>query len=519
MKIEDKHIETIKAGFAKMKSKQDLLDLLNTAKALLDGPKPAPLKLRQLTFHANPKLAGKRYHEFTIKKKSGEDRTILAPVPELKAIQKSIAFVMQCVFEPHKAAMGFVRNKSIVDNARIHQGSNYVYNIDLKDFFSSVDQARVWKCLQLRPFYLLDGMAEPDITFDRSKFHKYNHLPAKLQEKINKYSYEDYPFSEGSWSFETNNKATIVYKLEKRKPTEGTIVIFKSKSNLAPVRQMAESLIKGHNLDMDSEWLEDYLLEKVIVSHQNSLQKNETRLKLASCIASICCTEIEVERKDGTGAWKNQRRNVIPQGAPTSPVISNIICQRLDFLLTGVAKRFGLKYTRYADDITFSSMHNVYQPESEFLQEVDRIIAEQGFHLKESKTRLQKRRYRQEVTGLLVNDKVNVQQRYVKQLRLWLYHWERYGYTRANRFFAEQYIKDKGHLKEGRPDMSNVIGGKLDYLKMVKGNDSKSYFKLIERFHKLIKVNTSLDKMLDVWEKDGIKAAMALYQSQLLNHE
>jgi hypothetical protein len=65
-----------------------------------------------------------------------------------------LSFILQCVFEPHKAAMGFVRNRSIVDNAKLHAGSNYVYNIDLKDFFPSVDQARVWKCLQLKPFGL-----------------------------------------------------------------------------------------------------------------------------------------------------------------------------------------------------------------------------------------------------------------------------------------------------------------------------------------------------------------------------
>ena len=52
--------------------------------------------------------------------------------------------------------------------------------------------------------------------------------------------------------------------------------------------------------------------------------------------------------------------------------------------------RFGLKYSRYADDITFSSMHNVYQQDSEFLKELHRIIAEQGFHIKDTKTRLQK---------------------------------------------------------------------------------------------------------------------------------
>ena len=63
---------------------------------------------------------------------------------------------LQCVYEPHVATTGFVRNRSIVDNARFHEGSKYVYNIDLKDFFPSIDQARVWKCLQLKPLNLTE---------------------------------------------------------------------------------------------------------------------------------------------------------------------------------------------------------------------------------------------------------------------------------------------------------------------------------------------------------------------------
>jgi retron-type reverse transcriptase len=217
---------------------------------------------------------------------------------------------------------------------------------------------------------------------------------------------------------------------------------------------------------------------------------------------------MEVERKNETGEWEKVKRNVLPQGAPTSPVVTNIVCQKLDYLLSGVAKRFGLKYSRYADDITFSSMHNVYQPESEFLKELHRIIAEQNFHIKESKTRLQKDGYRKEVTGLLVNEKANVQQRYIKQLRMWLYYWERYGYERASGFFLKQYIADKGKLKNSIPDMANVISGKLDYLKMVKGSDNDLYLKLMGRFDSVSGKFNSIEKLLNIWEERGIDEAM-----------
>src|SRR5690606_12979703 len=130
-----------------------------------------------------------------------------------------------------------------------------------------------------------------------------------------------------------------------------------------------------------------------VLSIEEIKERDNSRKKIANIIAALCCTEMEVERKDENGEWISVKRNVVPQGAPTSPVITNIICQKLDFLLTGVAKRFGLKYSRYADDITFSSMHNVYQPDSDFLKELKRIITEQGFHINVNKTRLQKDGY------------------------------------------------------------------------------------------------------------------------------
>jgi Reverse transcriptase (RNA-dependent DNA polymerase) len=142
MKIEPSHINQIKASFEKMQTKEDLLQLLNETKPLIYGVKTIPFDLKQLTWYANPKLSVKRYTEFKIKKKSGSERSIHAPVKGLKALQKTLSLILQCVFQPHQAAMGFVPGKSIVDNAKLHTGNKYVYNIDLKDFFPSVDQAR-----------------------------------------------------------------------------------------------------------------------------------------------------------------------------------------------------------------------------------------------------------------------------------------------------------------------------------------------------------------------------------------
>ena len=492
MKQEQAHIDQIRTAFEKMQSREDLLHLLNEVKPLIYGEKAVPFELKQLTWYANPKLGGKRYTEFKIKKKSGAQRSIHSPVKGLKAIQKTLAYILHCVYEPHKAAMGFVRERSIVDNAKIHVGNRYVYNIDLKDFFPSIDQSRVWKCLQLKPIDLKDKV---NYTFPNN---------IKDEKIIESLEFVD-NFEQTSYAIFTDKTKALVSIKKGFKEINGEFhSIFDNDDTHQILPGWGLTEING------KPWIVD---ENDILG---SLSYNLSRAGIADLIAKICCTELEVERKNQNGEWLKVLRNVIPQGAPTSPIISNIICQRLDYLLTGVAKRFGLKYSRYADDITFSSMHNVYQTEGEFLKELHRIIAEQGFHIKETKTRLQKDGYRKEVTGLLVNDKVNVHKRYIKELRMWLYFWESYGYERASGFFLQQYIVDKGHVKNGKPDMTNVIAGKLDYLKMVKGADNELYLKLMNRFDMLLGYVNPINQILSIWENDGINEAMKVYYKEKL---
>ena len=400
MKISEADKKNIRQEFGKLKTKEQLLQLLNTAKVLVYGEKTPLIKLNSLTYFANPQISKKRYSTFEIKKKSGKIRHIHAPVNSLKHIQSAINIVLQCVYEPHEAATGFIQGKSIVTNAKKHVAMNYVFNMDLKDFFPSIDMRRVQALLKLSPYNLIDNKEQ----------------------------------------------------------------------------------------------------------------------SLAYLIANLCSTEMEVERKNAQGEMAKIKAKVLPQGAPTSPILSNMICYRLDRKLSGVAKRFGLNYTRYADDITFSSMHNVYQQYSEFNKEIYKIIKKQNFDVNEQKTRLQRPQYRQEVTGLIVNEKVNTPRKYLRQLRMWLYYWENYGYEKANQIFLKDYLKDKGHVKKKLPNFINVMDGKLQYLKMVKGEDNAIFLQLTDRLMKLL-LNYSDEKMqierlesvLNTWEKNGIDEAITLY--------
>lgn len=449
MQLEQEHIDHIQQQFAAMSTKDEFVEILNYAKKILFGKKAKPFELKQITFYANPKIAGQRYYGFEIRKKSGGIRKIHAPVRGLKVIQKCLNIILQCVFSPHKAATGFIPEKSIVDNAKVHAGRNYVYNIDLKDFFPSIDQARVWKCLQLAPFFLVD--------------------------------------------------ITPAFTISKEEQKQDNLKLL------------------GNTMND-----EDFLKIKEVIEKDSRFYKDKiySRLQLAGLIANLCCTEMEVERwDDNSNVWKVVKTNVLPQGAPTSPILTNIVCQKLDFLLTGVAKRFGLKYTRYADDITFSAQHNVFQKDGVFVGELRRIISQQKFHIKESKVRLQAAGYRQEVTGLIVNNNVNVHRKYIKQLRMWLYNWERYGYDRSYGYFLPTYLANKTIPVKGKPDMANVIAGKLEFLKMVRGKDDACYLKLKERLDKLAPNHAASDdlsvtRILDIWENEGIDKAMKVFYEE-----
>lgn len=112
----------------------------------------------------------------------------------------------------------------------------------------------------------------------------------------------------------------------------------------------------------------------------------------------------------------------LPQGAPTSPIIANMICQSLDMRLLSVAKQYKLDYTRYADDLTFST-NNKYFPEEkdQFMDCLIKEIAKAGFIINENKTRLLFRDSRQEVTGLVVNKKLSIPRDYIKATRAMAY--------------------------------------------------------------------------------------------------
>lgn len=197
---------------------------------------------------------------------------------------------------------------------------------------------------------------------------------------------------------------------------------------------------------------------------------------IAEVIAGLCCTETVLD---------GQSRIALPQGAPTSPVMANAVCLPLDRKCSGLAKRFGVSYSRYADDITFSSNKNMFFLGSDFMTEFQMIIASQHFSINHDKDRVQNYAGRQLVTGLVVNNKVNVSKQFLRDLENIIFIWERYGREIA----SMKYFQNHPGLRPrqgNKASFESIIKGRLAYLRMIKGADSPTYRKLIIRFENLL---------------------------------
>lgn len=182
--------------------------------------------------------------------------------------------------------------------------------------------------------------------------------------------------------------------------------------------------------------------------------------RLARELANLCCYE--------------QR---LPQGAPTSPVISNFICWKLDNQLYRYAKRHRCVYSRYADDITFSTnlkelpegIGQIDEKGSLILSEaVLRIIEENKFQVNPAKIRYAHRNNRQEVTGIIVNSGCqNVRRTYVRRIRAMLHACEKYGVDAAA---SEHFSKYEGKIAPNNPSKAfmNKLVGMVGYVRYIK---------------------------------------------------
>jgi RNA-directed DNA polymerase len=298
------------------------------------------------------------YRSFVVRKKSGKSRIIESPNASIKILQEKIRPLIEAHYRVKKPVHGFVGNgKGIISNAEQHKKKTYVLNIDLQDFFHSVNFGRVQGIFRNVPF----------------------------------------------------------------------------------------------NMDVPA----------------------------ATVLAQLCTC--------------NGR---LPQGASTSPVLSNLASATLDKKLVQLAKRFQLTYTRYADDITFSSnrlFSNAIVEKEIFANGeykyraghvLEQAIKESGFDINHSKTRLQHKSQRQEVTGLVVNDGVNVARDFIRKTRAMINDWRKNLLEAEVRFLKIRYNADvdENKKKDLNGDIfKRAIYGNLSFIKMIKGEEHSPYLTLCKQ--------------------------------------
>ncbi len=145
-------------------------------------------------------------------------------------------------------------------------------------------------------------------------------------------------------------------------------------------------------------------------------------------------------------SWEKRKRLVdkhLPQGAPTSPAVANLCAWRLDCRLQGVANRFSLDYTRYADDLAFSGGEHLLWL-APFLQRLIGAIAlEEGFEINHRKTRLRTQAQSQRLAGVITNQKPNLPRAEFDRLKAILHNCVRSGPEAQNRLGANDF---KAHL-------------------------------------------------------------------------
>ncbi len=165
--------------------------------------------------------------------------------------------------------------------------------------------------------------------------------------------------------------------------------------------------------------------------------------------------------------WYRLKR-FVPQGAPTSPMIANLYASRMDVRLNGLSKKYGLKYSRYADDLTFSSINEKIHVRK-FISSVYHIIRDENLFPNFSKTKIFRKGNRKEVTGIIINEKLNVKRKWVNSLRGELYRYRKFGLP----------LGEEGEV------IYNQLQGKIAYLHMVNPQKAEKYNQIFQQLKEL----------------------------------
>ena len=185
-------------------------------------------------------------------------------------------------------------------------------------------------------------------------------------------------------------------------------------------------------------------------------------------------------------------KGLLPQGAPTSPIISNMLLKMLDTKLIKYSEENNLYYTRYADDLSFSAnrdfskiVFNNYPESFDIKEELKSIFNESNFVINNEKTKYYTYYKRQEVTGIVVNKKLNIAKEKMKEMRLLLYLCKKFSILSTAKRYFEKNKKNYFNDKEIENKFAQVLFGKINYFVNVKGELDRIGIKFREQYNEI----------------------------------
>lgn len=193
-------------------------------------------------------------------------------------------------------------------------------------------------------------------------------------------------------------------------------------------------------------------------------------------LATLCTIKISDEKFEFLGGKQQYllkdlhdiRYPVLAQGAPTSPMIANLVCRKLDARLEKYSIQNGIKYTRYADDLTFSADDPEKLPNVSFIR---KVVEEEGLKLNESKTGTFGRDSRQIVTGILVDgEQVHLPQKFKREIFRHLHFCEKFG--------TRQHFQ---YVSPGKDNYREWLYGKIYFVNSVEPNVAKKMLEIADR--------------------------------------
>ncbi|WP_196893987.1 retron St85 family RNA-directed DNA polymerase [Aureivirga marina] len=197
---------------------------------------------------------------------------------------------------------------------------------------------------------------------------------------------------------------------------------------------------------------------------------------LATIFASVCTDSVMVKAQMSEKVYHVSMGNkFLPQGACTSPALTNIICKKMDKRIENFTKKNGIRYTRYADDLVFSTEDENINLKS-FFSWIHRIIKEEGFQINNEKTRVMRPNQRQAVTGIIINEggDIRISRKDIRKFRAFIHNFKLKGEEEARK----QIGKNPNHYLEGYLSFIRMVN-KDQFEKMKAYAESKLEMEII----------------------------------------